>query len=95
MLILIVETSEVLWVQWCIYLLSSVVVISFCLYPLVTDNDGKTPLDWAKLCSLTEVIEYLQSLQKRTISLQNCLMWQGPSEIVVLKLACVFMIIEC
>ena len=34
--------------------------------PDVTDDAGRTPLDWAVLYSRTEVVEYLQSLQPST-----------------------------
>ena len=43
------------------------VVISFCCTCSdVTDMFGKTPLDLAKQCFSTEVVEYLQSQLNRT-----------------------------
>ena len=40
--------------------------------PDVTDNTGKTPLDWAVHWGHTEVADYLQSLQPSTPKAGMC-----------------------
>ncbi len=41
--------------------------------PDVTNDDGKTPLDWAVLFGHTEIVDYLQSLQPSTPKPGMCL----------------------